>query len=157
MSQDQHARIHATLVAISRPGATPGGALLLGEPGAGKSDVALRLIDTGARLVADDQVELTFGEGGLWGNAPTATAGLIEARGIGIIRLPFEPRVRIIMAVELSATETIERMPPRRWYQPPQNFRARGSALRIPLFLLDGREASTSAKIRAAMIGKLES
>lgn len=156
MSQDQHARIHATLVAVPRPGMTAGGALLLGEPGAGKSDVALRLIDSGASLVSDDQVELMFGEGGLWGSPPAAIAGLIEARGIGLIRLPFEARVKIALAVELTSKDDIERMPARRWYQPPQNFRARGGALRIPLFTLDAREASTPAKIRTAVIGKLD-
>jgi serine kinase of HPr protein (carbohydrate metabolism regulator) len=156
MSQDQHARIHATLVAIPRPGMLAGGVLLLGKPGSGKSDVALRLIDGGAALVSDDQVDLTFGDGGLWGSPPAATAGLIEARGMGLIRLPFEPRVRIAMAVELGATTEIERMPSRRWYQPPEQFRARAGALRIPLFALRAFQASTPAKIRAAILGKLE-
>lgn len=157
MKDDATARIHATLVAVPRPGqATPGGALLLGPPGSGKSDVALRLIEAGAVLVADDQVDLSLGDGGLWGAAPAATAGLIEARGIGLIRLPFEKRARIAAVVELVTGE-IERMPARRWYQPPQTFRARGGALRIPLFALNAFEAATPAKIRAAIVGKIES
>jgi len=155
MKDDATARIHATLVALPRVQALPAGALLLGPPGAGKSDVALRLIEAGATLVADDQVDLSLGDGGLWGAAPSATAGLIEARGIGLIRLPFEKRARVAVVVELVTTE-IERMPARRWYQPPQTFRARGGALRIPLFALNAFEASTPAKIRAAVVGRLE-
>lgn len=156
MKDDATARIHATLVAVPRGQMPAGGALLLGPPGTGKSDVALRLIEAGALLVADDQVDLSLGDGGLWGAAPAATAGLIEARGIGLIRLPFEKRARIALVVELVAGE-VERMPARRWYQPPETFRARGGALRIPLVALNPFEASTPAKIRAAIAGKIES
>lgn len=152
---DGQARVHATLVAIEKFDGTLGGALLFGPPGAGKSDIALRLIDTGAALVADDQVDLTLGEGGLWGSAPKATQGLIEARGIGLIRLPFEPRVKVAVAVDLVSAE-VARMPEKRWYQPPQTFRARGGALRIPLFALNAFEPSTPAKIRAVVVGRIE-
>jgi HPr kinase/phosphorylase len=153
---DGETRVHATLVAVMRPDGGKSGVLLFGSPGAGKSEVALRLIETGAVLVADDQVELTLGDGGLWGAPPEKIAGLIEARGIGLLRLPFEPRVRIALGVELLAGEP-ERMPARRWYQPPQNFRARGGALRIPLVALDGHAAATPAKIKAALLGRIES
>lgn len=155
-SDDSATRVHATLVALMRGDGGKAGALLFGPPGAGKSEVALRLIETGAILVADDQVELTLGDGGLWGSAPAKIAGLIEARGIGIVRLPFEKRARVALAVELTDGEP-ERMPERRWYQPPQTFRARGGALRIPLVTLDGHAVATPAKIRAALVGKLES
>lgn len=155
MNSDAETRVHATLVAIARADGGRAGALLFGPPGAGKSEIALRLIETGALLVADDQVELTLGDGGLWGAAPKALAGLIEVRGVGLVRLPFEPRVRVALAVELVSGEA-ERMPARRWYQPPQNFRARGGALRIPLVTLDGHAVATPAKIRAALTGKIE-
>lgn len=153
---DAQARIHASLVALEREDGGRGGVLLFGAPGAGKSDVALRLIDGGGTLVADDQVDLVFGEGGLWGSAPANIAGLIEARGIGLIRLPFEPRVRIALAVTLKSGGPIERMPKREWYQPPDAFRARGGALRIPHVTLDPFEASAPAKIAAAVFGKIE-
>lgn len=153
---DSQTRIHATMIALARADGVKTGVLLFGESGAGKSEIALRLIETGAILVADDQVELSLGDGGLWGTAPDKLAGLIEARGIGIVRLPFEKRVRVALAVELTAGEP-ERMPARRWYQPPQTFRARGGALRIPLVTLDGHALATPAKIRIAMLGKVES
>lgn len=152
---ENETRVHATLVAVPRPDGTKPGVLLFGSPGAGKSEVALQLIEAGAALVADDQVELTLGDGGLWGSPPAKIAGLIEARGIGLLRLPFEPRARVTLAVELLTGEP-ERMPVRRWYQPPQTFRARGGALRIPLVTLDGHAAATPAKIRAALLGRIE-
>lgn len=156
MTAESQARIHATLVALTREDGGRGGVLLFGEPGAGKSDVALRLIDNGATLVADDQVDLMFGEGGLWGAAPAKIAGLIEARGIGLLRLPFEPRVKVALAVTLKPGGPVERMPARVWYQPPDAFRARGGALRIPHVTLDPREAATPAKIALAIYGKIE-
>ena len=47
------------------------GVLLRGPSGCGKSDLALRLIDDGARLVADDQVVLTEEAGRRGANAQT--------------------------------------------------------------------------------------
>lgn len=149
-------RVHATLVALPREDGGEAGVLLLGEPGAGKSDVALQLIDNDGMLVADDQVELAFTGGALWGSAPPRIAGLIEARGIGLIRLPYLERVRITMAVRLIAGGAVERMPPRMWYKPPGAFRAQGAALRIPAYTLDPREAGTPSKIAAAAFGKIE-
>ena len=74
--------VHGTVVAIE------GEAMLLrGPPGAGKSDLALRLIDGGARLVADDQALLRRADNQVLARAPAAIAGLIEVRGVGILRV----------------------------------------------------------------------
>ncbi len=153
---DPHARIHATLAALPREDGSEAGVLLLGEPGAGKSDIALRLIDNDGMLVADDQVELALADGALWGSAPARIAGLIEARGIGLVRLPYLERVRIALAIRLIPGGAVERMPPRMWFQPPPAFRAQGAALRIPAYTLDPREAGTPAKIAAAAFGRVE-
>lgn len=155
MSADASVRIHATLVAIGREDGAELGALFLGPPGSGKSDLALRLIHDGALLVADDQVDVSFAHGGLWGAAPDKIAGLIEARGIGLLRLPFSPGVRIAAVFDLMPGAAIERMPEKRWYQPPQTFRARGGALRIPLYALDPFQASATAKVTLALLGKV--
>ena len=53
--------IHASCVA-----AGSGGVLILGNSGQGKSDLALRLIDKGARLVADDRCDIWYDRERLW-------------------------------------------------------------------------------------------
>jgi serine kinase of HPr protein (carbohydrate metabolism regulator) len=85
--------------------------LLLGEPGAGKSDLALRLIDRGAKLVADDQVELTRKGDTIIASAPKSITGLIEVRGAGIFKMPIRKSVPVLLAVYLAKQEWIERLP----------------------------------------------
>lgn len=74
------------------------GVLLLGPPGSGKSDLLLRLLDRGFALVADDRVEVENGVA----TAPAALAGLVEARGLGILRLPYQASARLALAVALA-------------------------------------------------------
>src|SRR5207302_4488908 len=101
--------IHATAVAIE------GRAVLLrGPSGAGKSDLGLRLIDAGARLVADDQSELLRRGDSLIVRAPATIAGLIEVRGIGIVRLAALAEAPVALIVDLVPAETLERLPVRR-------------------------------------------
>ena len=68
--------------------------LLRGPSGAGKSDLALRLIEAGARLIADDQTELAREGKTVIARAPARIAGLIEARGLGIVKLGRDQLVR---------------------------------------------------------------
>jgi HPr kinase/phosphorylase len=79
------------------------GVLLLGPSGSGKSDLVLRLLQEGWSLVADDRVELENGVA----SAPPALAGLLEVRGLGILRLPFEPVAPVALAVELGRGERL--------------------------------------------------
>ncbi len=97
------ATIHAT--AVARDGHA---VLLLGASGAGKSDLALRLIDRGWRLVADDRVVLSVFAGQLIASAPPVLAGLMEVRGVGIVP---EPAVSapVVLALDLEALP--ERLP----------------------------------------------
>ena len=65
------------------------GILLLGPSGIGKSECALELVSRGHRLVADDVVEVSRGEGGrLTGCAPEAVRHHMEIRGLGILYVP---------------------------------------------------------------------
>ena len=100
--------IHATLVSLQNKGI-----LLKGKSGSGKSDLALRLIENkDAVLVADDMVELNVDNNSLIGRAPQNLAGLLEVRGIGIVRYPYEKESKIDLIVNLQNTrENIERMP----------------------------------------------
>jgi serine kinase of HPr protein (carbohydrate metabolism regulator) len=87
------------------------GILLRGPSGAGKSDLALRLIDQGAVLVADDQVILTPDNGILRVSPPDTLAGLLEVRGVGIVKLDYQPTAWLGLVVDLVSGEDIERMP----------------------------------------------
>lgn len=134
----QSAQIHASCVELAGLGV-----LLLGESGSGKSDVALRLIDSGARLVADDRTDLTVAAGRLIASAPRAIAGRIEVRGVGIVAVTHVPRSPVGLAVDLVPPARVERMPE------PQGRTWLGIA--IPLLSLCAFEASAVAKIRFAL------
>jgi len=92
------ANVHASAVAFG----PARGVLILGPSGAGKSRLALALIEAGAQLVADDQVLLTADKGALFACAPRATRGLIEVRGLGLVRLAARRLARIVLAVDLA-------------------------------------------------------
>ena len=72
--------------------------LLLGRPGAGKSDLLLRLVDRGFMLVADDQVIIDAGQI----SPPAALAGLIEIRGLGLLRMAHAAPVPLVLVITLD-------------------------------------------------------
>ena len=123
MSEDIHARADQ-------------GLLLLGPPGAGKSDLLLRLLDRGYELVADDQVELD----GTVASAPAPLAGLLEIRGLGIIRRAFRAAVGVVLVVRL---ERGERLP----------IPLRYENLDVPMVSVDPLTASAPIVIGLALDG----
>ena len=100
--------LHASCVAMQGRGL-----LILGPSGSGKSGLALQLLGLGADLVADDQTELAFEDGQLVACCPVMLRGLIEARGVGILRAPSVDSAAVHLVADLSQTET-ERLPPHR-------------------------------------------
>ena len=146
--------IHATCIVLAdaarafhAPAAL--GVLLLGASGAGKSDLALRLIERGAKLVADDRCELFVADGRLRARAPAALAGLIELHGVGLVALPFAEDAPIGLAVRLAVGENPVRLPERQYWDPPDELRPPRAA-RPPLISLSAFAASAPAKVVAA-------
>lgn len=133
--------VHATCVAIGTKGV-----LILGGSGAGKSDLALRLIDHGASLVADDRTELYVARGRLCARAPKSIAGLMEVRGLGVIALPYAPSVALALAVQLGAPA--ERLPEAAFYPPPAPLKMSKS---LPFIMLSGAAPSAPARICLAL------
>jgi serine kinase of HPr protein (carbohydrate metabolism regulator) len=131
------ANIHASCVAAGSRGI-----LLLGPSGRGKSDLALRLIDRGARLVADDHCDIWFDRGRLWCRPPAELAGKLEVRGIGIVEQPWTAPVPVALAVRLA--ERYERLP-------AANQVELIAEQPIPAVTLSGFEASAPVKILLAL------
>ena len=109
--------------------------LLLGPPGVGKSDLVLRLLGRGFELVADDQVDISDGHV----TAPAALAGLLEVRGLGIMRLPHAETARLALVADLS--ERAERLP----------APVRHAALDVPLVHIDPQAASAPDRVIMAL------
>jgi serine kinase of HPr protein (carbohydrate metabolism regulator) len=119
------------------------GVLLRGPSGSGKSDLALRLIEDGALLVADDQTVLRPLGAILEMSPPPALAGLIEVRGLGIVRVPHVERAPLRLVFDLMPEAEIERL--------PEPGFAVFAGLTVPLLLLAPSAASAPARLRLAL------
>ena len=122
--------------------------MLRGASGAGKSDLALRLIDGGAVLIADDRVEVRVDQGTVVVSAPAILAGLLEVRGVGIVRQPFVPVGDLHLVVDLVESAAVDRLPEPEWTEI--------LSVRVPRLALAPFEASTPAKIRLAAVAARE-
>ena len=138
--------VHATCVALKTSGRTWKAVLLRGPSGAGKSDLAARLIETGARLVADDQTRLARQGRRLVATCPRTLAGLLEVRGVGIVKLgrtQLLPSAAVALLVDLVSPRHIERL--------PEPAREAMLGIDLPVLALAPFEASASAKLRLAL------
>lgn len=129
--------LHASCVAIGDRAV-----LIEGRSGEGKSDLALRLIDRGAALVADDYTICTRTAGVLYGAAPATIAGKIEVRGIGI--LPMDHLDRAPIALIVTILDTPPRLP-----DGPRTRRIAG--VDIPQVALPALEPSAPVKVELAL------
>ena len=98
--------VHAGLLALWSGGGWRG-VLVEGPSGSGKSDVAIRCLDQGFRLVADDRVLLWVSEGRLFGRAPDALSGLVEVRGIDVLIEPALRFAEVILEVGAGAPDRV--------------------------------------------------
>jgi HPr kinase/phosphorylase len=125
-------QIHASCAA--RDGA---GVLVTGPSGSGKSDLVLRLLDVGFTLVADDQVLVSDG----LASAPERLRGLLEVRGVGIVRLAHIETARLHLVVQTRPGVAGERLP-----QPRSH-----AALGLPLIEIDPFQASAARRVALAL------
>ncbi|GAB5469700.1 MAG: hypothetical protein Kilf2KO_27300 [Rhodospirillales bacterium] len=130
--------LHATCISLYGQGL-----LLRGPPGAGKSDLALRLIDAGGLLVSDDQTLLTAEDGRLIASAPEVLSGRMEVRGLGVVGRPALVSVAVVLVVDLLPTAEITRLPEAR--------SAEILGIELPRIALDPSTASALAKVRLAL------
>ena len=139
--------VHGTCVALGAHAA-----LLRGESGSGKSDLAFRFLalpdgdERPPRLVADDQVRLTATADGLSASPPANLAGLIEVRGLGIQSARSASAARLALVCDLVAMADVPRMPPDPW-----DCTVLGG-ISLPVLKLAPFEASAPLKLRMAIV-----
>ena len=131
--------VHAGLIAMRLRGRWRG-ALIEGPAGAGKSDLALRCLQQGWRLAADDRVVLWTSDGRLFGSAPLTLGGLIEVRGQGVLCVAALPLCEVNLLVRCEAPE-----------RTPAPERAERLGVRLPALALEPLEASAPARLRLAL------
>ncbi|HZZ33263.1 MAG TPA: HPr kinase/phosphorylase [Phenylobacterium sp.] len=131
--------VHAGLIA-ARLGGYWRGVLIEGPSGVGKSDLMLRALDQGFRLVADDRVRLWVAGNRLFGRAPEALAGLLEIRGLDVVRASVLSLSEVALVARSAAAERI-----------PEARSVSLLGVSVPLFEIDPREASAPAKLGRAL------
>ncbi|HEY7852026.1 MAG TPA: HPr kinase/phosphorylase, partial [Caulobacteraceae bacterium] len=135
--------VHAGLIA-RRVGERWRGVLIEGRSGAGKSDLALRALDRGFCLVADDRVLLFASGGRLYGRAPDALTGLVEARGVGVIRRTCLAFAAVALRAQcVTAPHAVERL--------PEDQHSELLGVTLPTLAIWPFEASAPAKLAAAL------
>lgn len=123
------------------------GILILGDSGAGKSDLAIRLLDAGGTLVSDDYVEVINENNQVIAKTAPNIGGMIEVRGIGLMNVDFLSETKLDLVLELVTPNLIDRL--------PEDFYFEEGNAKIPFFKFDGFCSSAIAKINL-IIDKLE-
>jgi HPr kinase/phosphorylase len=134
--------VHGTCVEIDGTGI-----LIQGPSGSGKSDLALRLIDSGARLVSDDQTLLTEKAGQLIASSPATISGIMEVRGIGLIHIHTRSEAAIGLIIDLVDRDAVPRLP----VPDLKVLTDAAPDIRLPVFQLHAFDSSTPAKVRLAV------
>jgi len=130
--------IHATTVSLDGRGV-----ILRGPSGSGKSDLAIRLINEGALLVADDQTILFIENDRLMAQPPAEIAGMMEVRGIGIVKMGPPAIVPVFLLIDMSDPADVPRMAE---FKPVELV-----GQQIPGIHLAPFEMSSAAKVKLAL------
>ena len=130
-------RLHATSVAIE-----DNGVAIFGDSGSGKSDLALRLIDSGATLISDDITVFSKLEKNINLFGIENTKGLLEVREVGIITVPYVEGIKLKLVVRLS-DKVIERI--------PKKNQINLLGLKFPKLEINGKNSSSVAKVKVKL------
>lgn len=99
--------VHGSLIAYQGMGI-----LIVGPSGSFKTRLCVEAMMYGAKFIADDQVVLSLNMGMLMGGPRPGFQGVLELRGVGLIKLPDAATQQVVSAVvELTPLEQIERLP----------------------------------------------
>jgi HPr kinase/phosphorylase len=141
--------LHASAVLVG-----DAGVLVRGEPGAGKTQLALTLVAQAAadglfaRLIGDDRLMARAAGGRLVVVVAPSIAGLAERRGLGLTPAAHEPSAVIRLVVDLTADE-----PPR--LPEPADLTTEVAGVLLPRLPLQahpaGRIGQHALQIRAAL------
>ncbi|MGH1418033.1 MAG: HPr kinase/phosphorylase [Hyphomicrobiaceae bacterium] len=136
--------------------------LIRGPSGSGKSDLALRCLNTqissnflpntthqNCVLIADDYVVISPQDNKLIASAPETIHGRLEVRGLGIVAVKTAPSAELVMVADLTTPDQIERLP-LPW---PQTELL---GVRLPNLFVAPFEASAPIKILIALTGQIE-
>lgn len=143
MKEETKITTHGSAVVLKSALHDPSAVFLRGTSGSGKSDLAFRLIESGCELVCDDQVVLEKRQGKIFADSIESIRGLIEVRGVGLLRYPVAAATRLRLIIDLSYHEDVPRLP--EW----ETEDILGVAL--PRLKLHAFDVSTPLKIRKAM------
>lgn len=135
--------LHGTAVLLKSAKFEPSAVFIRGKSGSGKSDLAFRLIEAGGALVSDDQVVFEKRQDKLFADTVEAIAGLLEVRGVGLLRYPVAGHARVRLVVDLVAREDVPRLPERE--------SADIAGVAVPRLKLHAFDPSTPCKIMKAM------
>ena len=127
-------KFHSTAVVIEDLGL-----LIRGQSGSGKSDLALRLIDSGATLISDDLTICKKIGDYLYLYPHSNTKGLLEVREIGIMTVPYVENIKLTLVVEL-VEEKSERI--------PEMMSCSILGMKFPKIKIFGKSSSAVAKIK---------
>lgn len=134
--------LHASAVAFDTKGV-----LVRGPAGSGKSSLCATLIDThGAQLVADDRLYVDETADGMCVRPHENLTGLLEIRGLGLLRLPYLASASLALVVDLDAPQAVPRLP-----EPVYFDRDAPQEDGVPLLTLHGHDPMTALTIKLAV------
>ena len=140
--------VHGTCVALGDHAA-----LLRGDSGCGKSDLALRFLalpgegELRPALLADDQVWVEGKDDGqAIASAPGTIGGMIEVRGLGIAEMPFLAEAALVLICDLVEADRVPRMPSDPWEH------TEIAGVEISVLKLSAFEASAPLKLKMALL-----